>query len=393
MGSTMVGAFAQQIALPARSLVAVPDALGLQVAAAAGVAHRTAYHALRTMGGVKANDHVVVLGAAGGVGLASVELAAVLGARVTAVASTESKRQVCLSKGAHVAIDSEASDLKDRLKAATDGGSNVVIDPVGGPYAEASLRAMRWGGRFVSVGFASGDIPRIPLNLVLLKGVHVTGFTISGIATNQPEEAARDSAELAELLASGRVIPHISARYPLAETAQAMSILVSDAPPARFLCYPTNDDRPVEGCIGRPIHSRDVVRHPFDELMTWIQRIVRVAQLQVSALLGGGIGLDSELAPMARPCSADSSRSPVPRSMRRLSIECHRAHGPSTNGKRPSAISKAVLRSDRPNREEFATWNTLPGRAGGRAVSLSGEFSPRKVIPRSYEPLRRPLCN
>ena len=101
MGSTMVGAFAQQIALPARSLVAVPDALGLQVAAAAGVAHRTAYHALRTMGAVKANDHVVVLGAAGGVGLASVELAAVLGARVTAVASTESKRQVCVSKGAH----------------------------------------------------------------------------------------------------------------------------------------------------------------------------------------------------------------------------------------------------------------------------------------------------
>ena len=166
------------------------------------------------------------------------ELAAVLGARVTAVASTENKRQVCLSKGAHVAIDSEALDLKDRLKAATDGGSNVVIDPVGGPYAEASLRAMRWGGRFVSVGFASGDIPRIPLNLVLLKGVHVTGFTIAGIATNQPEETARDSAELAELLASGRVVPHISARYPLAETAQAMSDLGERRATGKVLVLP-----------------------------------------------------------------------------------------------------------------------------------------------------------
>jgi NADPH2:quinone reductase len=238
MGSTMVGAFAQQIALPARSLVAIPDALDLQVAAAAGVAHRTAYHALRTMGALKADDHVVVLGAAGGVGLASVELASVLGARVTAVASTESKRQVCLSKGAHVAIDSEASDLKDQLKAATDGGSNVVIDPVGGPYAEASLRAMRWGGRFVSVGFASGDIPRIPLNLVLLKGVQVSGFTIAGIATNQPEETVRDSAELAELLASGRVVPHISARYPLAKTAQAMSDLGERRATGKVLVLP-----------------------------------------------------------------------------------------------------------------------------------------------------------
>jgi NADPH2:quinone reductase len=238
MGSTMVGAFAQQVALPARSLQPVPDGIDLELAAAAGVAHRTAIHALRTMGALRSGDEVVVLGAAGGVGLAAVELATVLGARVTAVASSEEKRAICLAKGAKAAIDSEAPDLKEQLKSATNGGSDVVVDPVGGPYAEQALRAMRWGGRFVSVGFASGEIPRIPLNLVLLKGVHVTGFTMVGIATNQPEETARDSAELAELLASGRVVPHVSARYPLAQTALALTDLAERRATGKVLVLP-----------------------------------------------------------------------------------------------------------------------------------------------------------
>ena len=240
MGSTLVGAFAQQVALPVTSLVSVPDGIELWVAAAAGVAHRTAYHALRTMGGVTAGDQVVVLGAAGGVGLAAVELAVVLGASVTAVASSESKRRLCVAKGAGTAIDPDAPDLKERLKAATNGGADVVGDPVGGPYAETALRAMRWGGRFVSVGFASGEIPRIPLNLVLLKGVHVTGFTMGGISANQPVETARASAELAELLATGRVTPHVSARYPLAETAQALNDLAERRATGKVLVLPND---------------------------------------------------------------------------------------------------------------------------------------------------------
>jgi NADPH2:quinone reductase len=240
MGSTLVGAFAQRVALPATSLVSVPDGIELWVAAAAGVAHRTAYHALRTMGGVTAGDQVVVLGAAGGVGLAAVELAVVLGATVTAVASSESKRRLCVAKGAGTAIDPDAPDLKEQLKAATNGGAEVVVDPVGGPYAETALRAMRWGGRFVSVGFASGEIPRIPLNLVLLKGVHVTGFTMGGISANQPVETARDSAELAELLATGRVTPHVSARYPLSETAQALNDLAERRATGKVLVLPND---------------------------------------------------------------------------------------------------------------------------------------------------------
>jgi NADPH2:quinone reductase len=238
VGALLVGAFAQQVALPAPSLTPVPEAVALEVAAAAGVAHRTAYHALRTVGGVSAGDDVVVVGAAGGVGLAAVELAVVLGARVTAVASSPDKRALCLAKGAHAAVDSGAPDLKEQLRAATDGGSDVVVDPVGGPYAEAALRAMRWGGRFVSVGFASGEIPRIPLNLVLLKGVHVTGFTMEGIARNQPAETARDNAELADLLATGRVVPHVSARYPLAETARALADLAERRATGKVLVLP-----------------------------------------------------------------------------------------------------------------------------------------------------------
>jgi NADPH:quinone reductase len=238
MGSTAFGAFAQQIALPARSLKVLPEGMELWVAAAAGVAHGTSYHALRTMGALSPGDHVIVLGAAGGVGLAAVELAVVLGAHVTAVASSEEKRSLCLAKGAERAIDSDAADLKDQLKEATSGGADVVIDPVGGPYAEAALRAMRWGGRFVTVGFASGEIPRIPLNLVLLKGVQVTGFTMAGIAANQPEETARDDAELAELLASGKVVPHVSARYPLAQTAQALADLADRRATGKVLVLP-----------------------------------------------------------------------------------------------------------------------------------------------------------
>lgn len=240
MGSTLVGAFAQQVALPVTSLVSVPDGIELWVAAAAGVAHRTAYHALRTMGGVTAGDQVVVLGAAGGVGLAAVELAVVLGATVTAVASSESKRRLCVAKGAGTAIELDAPDLKEQLKAATNGGADVVVDPVGGPYAEIALRAMRWGGRFVSVGFASGEIPRIPLNLMLLKGVHVTGFTMGGISANQPVETARGSAELAELLATGRVMPHVSARYPLAKTAQALNDLAERRATGKVLVLPND---------------------------------------------------------------------------------------------------------------------------------------------------------
>jgi NADPH2:quinone reductase len=238
MGSTMFGAFAEQIAVPARSLRPVDPGVDLATAAASGVAHATAYHALRSVARVQPGEWTVVLGAAGGVGLAAVELGAVLGARMIAAASSPEKTALCLERGAEVAVDYTTEDLKARVKEITGEGAGVVIDPVGGPQAEQALRAMRWGGRFVTVGFASGEIPRIPLNLVLLKGVIVTGFTMEGFGAHQREDRARDMAELAALARAGRAVPYISASYPLEQAGRALSDLAERRAMGKVLVEP-----------------------------------------------------------------------------------------------------------------------------------------------------------
>ena len=161
-GSALFGAFAEQVVVAASSLRPVDAAVDLATAAASGVAHCTAYHALRSVARVRPGEWVVVLGAAGGVGLAAVELAALLGARVVAAASTADKVALCLGRGAEAGVVYGDEDLKERVKELTGGGAQVVVDPVGGPMAEQALRALGWGGRFVTVGFASGRSPGSP---------------------------------------------------------------------------------------------------------------------------------------------------------------------------------------------------------------------------------------
>jgi len=224
-GTTLVGAFAEQAVVGTHALTPVPDGVPFAVAAASGVAHRTAWHVLRSVAAVQPGEELVVLGAGGGVGLAAVQLGAVLGARVTAVASSAEKLEVAASYGASTLIDHRTSELRPALRELLPGGADVVIDPVGGDLSEAALRGMRWGGRFVTVGFASGVIPRIPLNLVLLKGVKVMGFQFIDFATHRPDELARNEAELAELLVSGRAVPHIGAEFALDETAAALRLV------------------------------------------------------------------------------------------------------------------------------------------------------------------------
>jgi NADPH2:quinone reductase len=221
-GGTAVGAFAEQIAVPAGTLWPVPEGVRLADAAAFRVTYLTAYHALRSVAGVRDGDWVVVLGAAGGVGLAAVDIARLLGARVIAAASSPDKLAVCRDRGAEAVIDYSREDLKNAIKAITGPGADVVLDPVGGAYSEQALRATAWGGRFVCLGFASGEIPRIPLNLVLLKGPVVQGFEIRTFGEHQPELATRDEAELAAHFAAGRLRPCVSARYALADIVAAL---------------------------------------------------------------------------------------------------------------------------------------------------------------------------
>jgi NADPH2:quinone reductase len=218
-GTGLYGAFAEQVVVPAAALGRIPAGIDASTAAAFGVAHRTAYHTLRSVARVRPGDELVVLGAGGGVGLAAVQLGVQLGASVTAVASSDEKLAVAVSYGAGRLVNHRSGDLRAALREALAEGADAVIDPVGGELSEPALRSLRRGGRFVTVGYASGVIPRIPLNLVLVKGVAVLGFQFSDVA---PTELARNERELQELFATGRVAPHIGARFSLAETATAL---------------------------------------------------------------------------------------------------------------------------------------------------------------------------
>lgn len=221
------GAFAEQVVIDAHRLTPIPAGadVDMQRLAAFGVTYTTAYHALHTFAGVQPGEFVTVLGASGGLGLAAVDISVALGARPIAVGGSPAKLGVALERGAIAAVDYTSDDVKARLNALTDGGASVVIDPVGGPYAEQALRAMRWGGRYVVLGFAAGEIPRIPLNLVLLKGISVMGFENRTILDHLPDLAAAHRAEVLQLLLDGRVRPHIGSIYPLEDVVSALNDL------------------------------------------------------------------------------------------------------------------------------------------------------------------------
>jgi NADPH:quinone reductase len=230
-GTGLFGAFAERVVVEATSLARIPDGVDAPTAAAFGVAHRTAYHTLRSTARLKVGDDLVVLGAGGGVGLAAVQLGVALGANVTAVASSAEKLEVAASYGATGLVEhrrpgaepsgdqSSDGELRAALRGALPDGADVVVDPVGGELSEPALRALRRGGRFVTIGYASGVIPRIPLNLVLVKGIAVLGFQFQDVPAAEFE---RNETELRDLLVSGRVSPHVGAVYPLAETAKAL---------------------------------------------------------------------------------------------------------------------------------------------------------------------------
>ncbi len=220
-GTGLHGAFAEQLVAPATKLARIPDGVDFADAAAFGVTYRTAYHCIRSVARADARAELIVLGAGGGVGSAAVALGARLGLSVTAVASSDDKLDMAQSLGARHLINHRAGDLRAALRTALPEGADAVIDPVGGELGEPALRALRRGGRFVTIGYASGTVPRIPLNLVLVKGIHILGFQFQDI---DPEEFRRNETELDALLAAG-MRPHIGARFPLIDSPTALRLV------------------------------------------------------------------------------------------------------------------------------------------------------------------------
>jgi NADPH2:quinone reductase len=222
---TGLNGFAQQVAVRAGALRAIPQGLDMAQAACFVQSYCTALFALARRGGLQAGDCVLVLGAAGGVGLAAIDVAKALGARVIAAASSDERLAVCRARGADETICYAREDLKSRAKELSGGGVDVVYDPVGGDLAEAALRAIAPGGRYLVIGFASGEIPRLRLNLVLLKSCQVVGVDWGGTAARDPGLNRGLIAELTALIESGRLRPAKPAAFPLAAAGEVLTAL------------------------------------------------------------------------------------------------------------------------------------------------------------------------
>ncbi len=218
------GGFAQEVASDASKLIPIPDGMDFTTASAFVMTYGTSYHALKDRAKLQPGETLLVLGAAGGVGLAAIEIAKVMGARVIAAASTDEKLAVCKEHGADEGINYTTEDLKERLKALTKGnGVDVVYDPVGGNYSEVALRNTAWEGRYLVVGFAAGDIPRIPLNLTLLKGCSIVGVFWGTFAAREPKRNQQNLQELLTWFQQGKIKPLISATYQLKDAAHALN--------------------------------------------------------------------------------------------------------------------------------------------------------------------------
>lgn len=219
------GGAREKVAAPAASLIPIPPSVSDVVASAVSVTFGTAIHGLKDRGRVKPGETVAVLGASGGAGQAAVEIAKLLGARVIAAASGD-KADVCRALGADEVVDYDAGDLKETLKDLTGGrGVDVVYDCVGGKYAEPAVRALAWEGRFLVVGFAAGEIPKLPLNLLLLKGADAIGVFWGEAVRRAPERHRANMIEVLDWIAGGKLAPRIHGTYPLAEVREAIAIL------------------------------------------------------------------------------------------------------------------------------------------------------------------------
>ena len=220
------GTFVEKLVVPEAAVFKLPDPVSFEVGAATLLTYLTTYHALVDRAAIQPGETLLVLGAAGGVGVAACELGAALGARVIAAASTDDKLAFCREHGATEVINYTREDLKERIKALTSGnGVNVVYDPIGGSYAEAALRGTAWQGRYLVIGFASGEIPKIPLNLVLLKGCQIVGVYWGSFAMRDPGRNREHASRVFQWVAEGKLRPAVDAALPFDRAGEALERL------------------------------------------------------------------------------------------------------------------------------------------------------------------------
>ena len=222
-GGTGVGGFAEQILASPEVLRLIPDRMGFAQASGISTTYGTSYYALKQRADLKPGETLLVLGAAGGVGLAAVELGKAMGARVIAAASTAEKLAAARTAGADDLIDYSDGEFKDKVKALTGGrGADVIYDPVGGDLFDQCMRSIAWYGRILVIGFAAGDIPRVPINLILLKSCQLVGVFFGSWSSRFREEAADNFREILEFYEAGRIDPLVGAEYPMTDYAQAL---------------------------------------------------------------------------------------------------------------------------------------------------------------------------
>lgn len=225
VGMAFGAAYASRAAVHTAGLVRVPDGVPLDIAASALESYGTMSYAFRQRARLEPGDWVLVLGAGGGIGLAAVDVARALGARVVAAASSPEKREAALRAGAEAVVDYRSEDLKSRVRELTGGGVDMVVDPVGGEFAEQALRTLRWSGRYLVVGFASGAIPSVPLNHVLLNSRSVLGIEWGAWVLRQPDANRALTLDVLAQVARGELKPPKPVRYPLDRAAEALAAI------------------------------------------------------------------------------------------------------------------------------------------------------------------------
>ena len=227
MGLTGYGAFAEEMVVSESRVIPVPDSMSDETAAAFSMVYGTSYHALKQRAHIQPGETLLVLGASGGVGLAAVELGKAMGATVITAASTDDKLQVAKEAGADDLINYSDEDLKQALKSRYPKGIDVIYDPVGDRFTEPALRNMAWNGRFLIVGFAAGETPKIPANLALLKGCSIVGVFWGAFTQHEPKEHIQNVKELMQLFAEGKIDPRVSEVFPFEQYEDALAALSS----------------------------------------------------------------------------------------------------------------------------------------------------------------------